>query len=286
MPHLGSFRKGWQSENLARFMLYKFSFVAHPTTIADDVGSDFFCTLFEVQREGRNDYLLPRNSFALQVKSNADNIDVTSKLGYLEGLEIPFFVGVVDRDRLELTLYSGEYIPAFFSYKGVPKALQLELCERAAIKGPDDYFIASGSGSYVLRFPKVAELEATSEDDELRTQVEIIRRTCSLVHESIARKKSGRYIFKEQREDGYLVMAFAGRTSIQLYRNNMVESLAEAFLNLKWLYEKCRREFIEQEFRAYEVFLHHLDELEPYYGPVPEYVWSYYEELRQLIDSS
>ena len=80
MPHLGSFRKGWQSENLARFILYKFSFVAHPSTVADDVGSDFFCTLFEVHREGRHDYLLPKNSFAIQVKSSVGKIDVTDKL--------------------------------------------------------------------------------------------------------------------------------------------------------------------------------------------------------------
>jgi hypothetical protein len=283
MPHLGSFRKGWQSENLARFILYKFSFVAHPTTIADDVGSDFFCTLFEVQREGRNDYLLPRNSFALQVKSKADNIDVTGKLRYLESLEIPFFVGVVDRDRLKLTFYSGEYIPAFFSYKGVPQELQFELCERAAIEGPDDYFIESGAGCYALRFPKVAELEATSGDDELRAQVEAIRRTCSLVHESIARKQSGRYIFKEQREDGYLVMAFAGRTSAQLYKDNLVESLVEAFLNLSWLHESSPYEFNEQEFLAYESLLIHLEELDSFRGPMLEWARRYCSTLKEQM---
>jgi hypothetical protein len=286
MPHLGSFRKGWQSENLARFILYKFSFVAHPTTVADDVGSDFFCTLFEVQREGRSDYLLPRNSFALQVKSNTDNVDVTDKLGYLESLEIPFFVGVVDRDRLKLTFYSGEYIPAFFSYKGRPEALELELCERAAIQGPADYFTENGVDSYILRLPKVAELEAGTGNDELREQAQAIRRTCSLVHDNIARKRSGRYIFTGRRDDGYMLMGFAGRTSIQLYRESLVESLAQAFLNLAWLYQRSPASFPEQEFRAYDSFLRLLEELESHSGPMLEYARLQYRTLKEMVDGS
>ena len=110
--HLGSFRKGWQSENLARFILYKFSFVAHPATTADDVGSDFFCTLFQTLRENGKEYLLPRSSFAIQVKSNVNRINVSNQLEYLKSLEIPFFVGIVDREALKMTIYSGEYIPA------------------------------------------------------------------------------------------------------------------------------------------------------------------------------
>ena len=47
MPHLASFRKGWESENLARFILYKFCFIANPSTISDDVGIDFFAPFFK-----------------------------------------------------------------------------------------------------------------------------------------------------------------------------------------------------------------------------------------------
>lgn len=59
MSYLASFRKGWESENLARFILSRFAFVAHPSTVSDDIGSDFFCTLFEVKREKKHDYLSP-----------------------------------------------------------------------------------------------------------------------------------------------------------------------------------------------------------------------------------
>ena len=76
MLHLASFRKGWENENLAKFILSKFSFVANPSTVADDIGSDFLCTLFRIERENNKDYLLPLNAFAIQIKSNTDDIDV------------------------------------------------------------------------------------------------------------------------------------------------------------------------------------------------------------------
>jgi hypothetical protein len=41
MSHLYSIRSGWEAERLAHYLLSRFSFVAQPTTIADDVGSDF-----------------------------------------------------------------------------------------------------------------------------------------------------------------------------------------------------------------------------------------------------
>ena len=42
MPHLLSPRKGWENENLAAYLLSRFSFIVQPSSIADDVGSDFF----------------------------------------------------------------------------------------------------------------------------------------------------------------------------------------------------------------------------------------------------
>lgn len=285
MSHLGSFRKGWEGENLARFILYKFSFVAHPSTVADDVGSDFFCTLFEVNREGRHDYLLPRNSFAIQVKSSADRFDVSDKLQYLANLEIPFFVGVVDRQNLKLIIYSGEYIPALFSYKGVPKKLEIEPCERSLLQRRDDYFDETEEDSYILKFPKVVEIEATAAGDELRARVEALRETSSLIYENIASKRNGQFIFKEYEGGIYFVTAFAGPTSIRFYKKNLVDRLAEAFVNLKWIYEKRPDQFNEQEFRAYESFFRQLEGLEAY-RPLPKYINIWFQKLKDLIDGN
>lgn len=277
---LGSFRKGWQSENLARFILYKFSFVAHPSTIADDVGSDFFCTLFQIHRESGREYLLPRNSFAIQVKSDTDGIDVSNKLEYLVGLEIPFLVGVVDREALEMTIYSGEYIPAFFSYKGIPERLEIELCERS-LTDQSNYFVETGPKRYVLRFPKIVKIGATTEGDELEARVGSLARLCAVMQGNIASRRNGEYIFKHLKEGNQYVTIFAGSSSFRVYRLNLLERLAEAFVNLEWIYEIDRDRFVEEEFRAYEGLLHQLESLE---YAVPGFVKGYYEQLKALID--
>jgi hypothetical protein len=62
VAQLGRFRKGWENEHLASFLLSRIAFVANPLTVADDIGSDFFCTLFEVFN---GDSLFPRNSLAI-----------------------------------------------------------------------------------------------------------------------------------------------------------------------------------------------------------------------------
>jgi len=95
MPHLLTPRKGWENERLAAYLLSRFSFVAQPSSIADDLGSDFFCTIFKIIDVAGKDSLIPRSSFAIQVKSSADEVSADNKLDYLLGLELPFLIGVV-----------------------------------------------------------------------------------------------------------------------------------------------------------------------------------------------
>lgn len=42
MGPLRQTRLGWENEQLAHYLLSRFSFVAHPSTVGDDLGSDFF----------------------------------------------------------------------------------------------------------------------------------------------------------------------------------------------------------------------------------------------------
>src|SRR5947209_19236526 len=102
MPHLEKFRIGWENEHLATFLISRISFVANPTKVADDVGTDLFCCLFEITKGE----LFPRSSFAIQIKSSKDTIDATRQIEYFEKLELPFFVGVVDQKKLRLSIYS------------------------------------------------------------------------------------------------------------------------------------------------------------------------------------
>ncbi len=284
MPHLGSFRKGWESENLARFILSKFSFIAHPSTISDDIGSDFFCTLFQIQREDSHDYLIPKNSFAIQIKSNTNKFDVSDKLQYLSDLEIPFFVGVIDRKDLKLTIYSGQYISAFFSYKGFPKRLEIELCEKVKL---DQYFTKSGNKTYNLRFPKITEVKADIEREELKTKVQTLCDVCSSIHKNIASRKSGEYVFEFKLDEpscGMGVMVFAGSGSVKVFRDNFLKRLTEVFSNLKWIYQHYPEKFNEKEFRIYEQLFFQLKNLKNLYGPLPVYLTTEYDSLKAIID--
>jgi hypothetical protein len=128
MGHLYTVRTGWEAERLAHYLLSRFSFVAQPTTIADDVGSDFYCTIFDIL-DSKPPTVEPRTSFAIQVKSNADKIEVHNKVQYLFHLEIPFFLGIVDQSAAELKIYSAERFPMMTAVYGIPEKLWLRPVE-------------------------------------------------------------------------------------------------------------------------------------------------------------
>lgn len=133
MPHLLSFRSGWENERLASYLLSRFSFVAQPNAVSEDLGSDFFCTLFEiVPLESGHDALRPLSSFAIQIKSSADEIEMDNKIDYLWNLELPFFIGVVSQSPPAVDIYSAEFLPLLFASKLAPRVADLhKICTRA-----------------------------------------------------------------------------------------------------------------------------------------------------------
>jgi hypothetical protein len=108
MAHLLTPRKGWENEKLASYLLSRFSFVAQPTSVADDLGSDFFCTIFEIHDSSGTDVLVPRSSFAIQVKSSMSEVSMDNKIDYLDRLQMPFFIGVVTQSPGVMRVYSAE----------------------------------------------------------------------------------------------------------------------------------------------------------------------------------
>jgi hypothetical protein len=281
MSYLASFRKGWENENLARFILSRFAFVAHPSTVSDDIGSDFFCTLFEVRRKRKRNYLSPRNSFAIQIRSSDEPFDVSNKLEYLWDLEIPFLFGAVDQAALRLTVFSGEHLPIFFSHKGLPRKLEIEPCERTELDLMD-YFTQTGEKGYLLRFPKITDVEAHIGDDELQRKTHLLSELCSLIYDNIASRKNGEYIFKVYGSDPPSVVTFAGSGSVRVFRDNFLKRLAEVFYNLKWIRERRPGTFNVEEFRVYEGLFFQLEEL--YGGSLPPYVANPFFSLKALVD--
>ena len=255
MPQQRSYRLGWQSQNLARYILYKFAFLAEPVQVADDIGVDFFCTIFEIRAKRTNADLIPRNSFAIQIKSesNSDNVDLTGYLPCLVNLELPFFIGIIDRVRSTLSIYSGELLTPFFAYKGTPVHLEAELCETLAV-GPDysGWNKEISPGSYSIPFAKIAEISYDMDGDQLEERVRAIREKCSSMLDNIASSINKEFILKGAAPDHLLL--FAGQESLQFFEINFIKRLSEAFFNLNWAYssiEPLRPQIIDR-FRLYE----------------------------------
>ncbi|MCX5804879.1 MAG: hypothetical protein NT010_02250 [Proteobacteria bacterium] len=192
--HLANFRKGWQSENLARYILSNFAFISQPSTIADDLGSDFFCTMFDIIVDGNNNYLVPKESFAIQIKSNGRPFSISGKIEYLKGLGIPFFVGVCDKKNQELELYSGEYLIPFFVDQPSAEAMKVELCERNDCQ--EDCYSEKGN-EFTLKFPKVGAIGSDPSDPQFNEAVQIVSQVCRTVSRNITRRNNKEYIFIE-----------------------------------------------------------------------------------------
>jgi hypothetical protein len=288
MGWLMSYRKGWESQNVARMLLYRFSFLSEPVHIADDIGGDYFCTLFQSNRVGSNTYLAPRNSFAIQVKSKNDItsnlVPLTKQRDFLLNLEIPYFIGVVDREKLQLKIFSGQYLTPFFSYKEprTIEAFEAELCDPYSLPDLFAWLSEPRPLNYILRFPLVAEISATTSDDEVQELVVRLQRQCTLMLQNIARKLTHRYMFNCS--ESPLTMIFAGETSRQHFNENFLQGLAEAFYNLQ---VACSTEgaMVATLFPQYEqVFIALVASIGE--ANVPDYVRDTYQNAKKAIHST
>jgi len=284
MAHLYRFRKGWQSEHLAKYILSKFSFIAEPSTISDDLGSDFFCTLFKIKDK---DFLLPQNSFTIQIKTKEtlqkkeNKFEITKKRSYLDGLEIPFFVGVVDKSKLKLIIYSGEVISNYFSL-GPPDIKKLFVYLVDKRDKPLKMWDIKSDKCY-LKFPKVVEINANFDYISNYKEIDNLFGVCRLIQENIASKISREYIFK--RVNDPFVDIYAGGSSAKTFRDNYMKRLAEVFFNLEWLYNNIKKienlnvDQLKKEFGLYKEFYLKLKKIYPF----PQYLISCFKRLDKLL---
>ncbi len=256
MAYLRSFREGWRTEHLARFILSKFAFMSEPIAVSDDIGSDFICTLFDIKDKK---YLFPKNSFAIQIKSKGEImgckniIEMTNKIDYLNGLELPFFVGVGDKDSLKLEIYSSEAIPQFFSHKGLPQKLEIELCD--SFTGTSHYTSNENKDGYILKFPKVTELSINLDDeDDVSRKIKEMETTCNLVQRSIASRITKEYMFMYKEEkDKVKVNIVGGVDSYNACRDNLFRRLYAIFYNIHWAIKKTKDfSSLKKEFDFYK----------------------------------
>lgn len=259
MPPLGSFRLGWQSENVARCILYNICFLAQPVQSADDIGIDFFCTLFQTEPTENNTQLIPKNSFAIQIKSKdaSNRVSLTKYLPYLAALELPFFIGIVDRGTLMLEIFSGEYLAPFFCFKGVPQQLDAECVATSAPAGLFDWFTETSTNQFSLRFPKVTEISQAMTGDEIQSRTTPIHQKCSLILDNISAMTRHEFILKG--DSPYSQWIFAGPGSVRFFQQNFLDRLTEVFYHLQWLFQFDQvKAKVKSDFELYENIYHLL----------------------------
>jgi hypothetical protein len=277
VPHLLRPRKGWENERLAAYLLSRFSFVAQPSSVADDLGSDFFCTIFNTINVSGRDALVPRGSFAIQVKSSASKVSADNKIDYLLGLELPFFIGVVRQSPPRMNIYSAEFLPLLFSERGKPNRLWL-----APVAGtdfnPDSYFEEVAALEIQLRCPLIVTLASDDDRSALAPKVEALLGVCRRAHANISTRVTEEHIYDVDGKGRYRIMAGSG--SVQFFRANFAKRLGEYFYNLQWILGAQPDEFQISEFQVFESLYHGLENL---YGPLPSYVSQPYSALKDKL---
>jgi hypothetical protein len=273
MAHLLTMRKGWQSEHLAKFLLSQIAFLANPSLIADDIGSDFICTLFQIQKRNSRDYLIPKNSFAIQIKSNLRTVELTRKISYLAELEMPYFLGIINKSSLSLTIYSGEYFSQFISLI-TPNRLFATFKEERSL----DYFEDLGKKNYNLFFPKILDIRPNLNNEQVQSITESLTSHCIQIQENISSRRNKEYIFKHF--NSKLISIISGRDSSNTFRNNFFMRLAEYFKNLDWIFENRKAVFNKTEFEILEELLIKLRKINQ---EIPTYVEGTYRTLKNKI---
>lgn len=278
MSHLIKFRKGWQSEHLAKFIISKFAFIAEPSNISDDLGSDFYCTIFDIQKKGQ---LLPQSSFSIQIKSNSNDIEITNKLSYLQNLEMPFFVGVVNRNLGKLTIYSGESIPHFFSLYGNPSTLPYETHTFIKLTGSRDKEILTSKdeNKYQLEFPKVLVIDTSFDYEKNKSTIVPFLSMISIIQKNISSCKAKEYVFDLIGFENVII--YSGSGSATTYKENFYKRLAEAFLSLKWIALSSQKDYRRSEYKIYEMTYLQLIKQDK---NLPHYLKFAYQETKKVFE--
>lgn len=278
MGHLHSFRTGWEAERLAEYLLSRFSFIAQPTTIADDLGSDFYCTIFHLTDDA-HPRVEPRISFAIQIKSNNKIIEAHNKVHYLHNLEIPFFVGVVNQSKAELKIYSAERYPMLTARFGLRPKLWLRPVDTDDLENYCDG--ETDPEGVTLDCYHVCTFGANEDRKDMQPGVDKLLTICHRATGNIRSRLSEEHIYQwDDKATRFSIVAGVG--SIKYFRDNLYKRLAEAFYNFEFLLNEQPEAFRLDEFRVYEEF--HLALAASYRTPMLGLAHDMYRRLKPIVD--
>jgi len=270
-------RPGWENEHLATYLLSQIAFVANPITVADDIGFDLLCTLFEPRSvEGSKTLLFPLRSFAIQIKSRNARFRADPMIEYLKRLELPFFLGVIDRSDLSLSIYSGEFLPIMLTHLGPPSQLGLRPVQQRTLSVGDAYELRRGT--HELKLPYVLQLTAGDDASTRNENRKALSDLCSRMHANISTRVSKEYIYQLDDRGSYQIQAGPG--SVTTFRRNLYLRLAEVFYNLEWLLENRPMEFDQSEYELYDDLYESLSTM---HGDLPDVLHTIRGRLRNRL---
>ena len=226
--------RGWENEHLATFLLSRVAFVASPKTVADDVGTDLFCTLYEHTTRNDVEVIVPRSSLAVQVKSSAESVNVAGRLDYLARLEIPYYLGIIDQQALTLDLFSARFLPALLSYRGRDRHRTLHLVPVDTFDR--HYRPGNDQDGYKLLCHRVVTLRAGDDREATARASTSLQEDAAAGLKAIASRLNKEYVFDIPDGD---VEIFMGPDSARTFRDSFFKRLAEALLNLAWLIDSA-----------------------------------------------
>ena len=262
MPQLLSFRKWWENEHLAKYILSRFCFIAEPSTIWDDIGADLFCTIFSVIKKDDKEYGFPQKSFVIQIKSNLEDIDIKDNQ-YFVKLELPYFVGVVKDNSL--IVYSWEAITHLFHLKWADCNVKIKLVDELE---EGKLFDELSDNKFVLYFKRIAEFNLDKSRLEQEDNITLLSNYAHIMQQNISSVTNNEYILLWI--DGFCTI-LSWPESFQHFRDNFWLRLAEVFQNLK----RWKQKFEDKKAE--------LEEEEKFYQWIYEQLESFYED-REIID--
>lgn len=237
MSHLKCFRVGWRNESLAYYILSSFAFLDQPSTIGDDLGIDFYCTIFNEKNFNNVIKLIPSEfRFAIQIKSNKRQIDISkSKLNYIYNLYYPLIYGILDKNGDVLHLYSNDAFDFNISLKWPELPLRIRFSEEK-IQLKERYFIHNKNRIlYVYKFLSFSKHDS---DTILENKVKKLVKVIQVMRDNIFSRLSKRFVFFDPFDENrkpFFVMGKDSFNYVQMELNN----IAFIYLrNMEWFESK------------------------------------------------
>ncbi len=194
MSQQGSFHEGWRSESLAYYILSKFAFIDKPSTIGDDIGIDFFGTIFKEDKQKFNTNLKPTKfQFAIQIKSNKQQFELKpDHITNLQNIHHPLLIGVIDNKKQVLHVFTNDAFDYHLSHKGFNKLLMLRYnskkikLKQRCIREHDRIILLQ---NYLLSF------KVNDTPNQIMKKVDLLKSKLEIMQYNISNRFNGKYIF-------------------------------------------------------------------------------------------